>query len=231
MRMIAVAFSAILALGAAGTAQAAMGVLVEGQQLNLPLDEAEGGPILKVRIEKATMKGIFVWGERGADRKARADRIVLNGPEGRGVVKFVRALADSYRDRALAEAQPKGASLSLVFVDELKLDGGALFGDALKAGFTLGAATSATIQQNFVTHAELTVEGTDGARKTYACDATEVGRTPRFPPTDGSPPDTGEYERMYEVGRRACLEQLLAQLDGKAPPAAPTPAAEKVAVR
>jgi hypothetical protein len=166
-----------------------------------------------------------VLGERGPDRKARADQVLLDSAEGRALVGFVRQMADEFRTR-LAGAQPvKGATVTLTFDDKIKVDGGAMMGDALKAGFTLGAATSATQAETFTTHIELTLDGPDGAHKTYACDAQEQGRAPKFMPTvEGQLPDTAEHERMYAAARRACLAQITAQIEGKPAPAPAAPA-------
>lgn len=219
MKTIAFAAAAALGLLAAGSAGAA-GPYLTGQTVTLPLNEETDGPVLKVVVAKAIVENATVWGERGSERKARANQVSQNGPYGPGMVKFVRGVGDDLRTRYGAAAKPVTAELG--FQEKFKIAGGKLMGDALVAGFTLGIGTKATTPMNFETHIDLTVDG-----KTYSCDAVEPGRVPRNPPRKGDTHYYDEFNRMAADGHKACWTQIAAQLDGKpAPAAATTPAAQ-----
>jgi hypothetical protein len=223
-------------LCAAPLAHATPATLVSGQTLSLPLTEESDGPSLKLTVASAAYKGSAyqgvapVGGETRDERKARGDEMVLDNIEGRNLVKFVRFVADDLRGHYAGAHAP--VAVSAAFSDRLKVNGGALTGDALKAGLTLGFGESATTPLIFVSHLELTVDG-PGGRQVLTCDAEEPGRVPK-PPAGLIPMmmakkqdhthDHDELDRMEEAGRKACYAQLSSKL-APAPAAAPSPAA------
>jgi hypothetical protein len=221
MKTTAFAAAAALGLLAAGAAGATAPYLT-GQTISLPLNEESDGPTLKVVVSKAVLENVIVWGERGSERKARANQVSLNGPYGPTMVKFVRGVGDDLRNRYGAAAKPVTADLA--FQEKFKIAGGKLMGDALLAGFTLGIGAPATTPMNFTTHMDLTIDG-----KTYGCDAEEPGRVPKNPPRKGDTHYYDEFNRMAADGHKTCWAQIAAQLDGKPIPAAApaaTPAAQ-----
>ena len=224
--------AALVTLGLPPLVQAAT-PLVSGQTLNLPLTDDSDGPVLKFVVAKAVFTGSYyqaaapVPGETRADREARGNQVVLDNPDGRDLVKFVRFAADDLRGRYTGSKTT--VTVSAVFTDGLKVDQGKLMGDAFKAGLTLGIGTPATIAINFFTHMEITIGGPDGASRVLTCDAQAQGRVPRYPRAN-NPHGHDELERMADVARKACYAKIVAALDTPpAPTAAPPAAAAPVA--
>lgn len=219
-------------------AHATPAALVTGQTLSLPLTDDSDGPNLKLTVTSAMFRGGGAYrgvppveGETRDERKARGEQMVLDDLDGRNLVKFVRFVADDLRGHYAAANAP--VAVSATFDDHLKLNGGALAGDALKAGLTLGFGQSATTGMIFVAHMELTVNGPGGST-VLSCDAEERGRVPS-PPSglvaymlwkdQDHSHDRDELNRMEEVARKACYAQIAAKLGAEAPaPAAPTAA-------
>lgn len=222
------AASAIVALCAVSTAHAAPQKLVSGQTLSLPLTEDSDGPALKFVIAKAVLTGspyqgtAPVAGETPAERKARANELVLDNIEGRNLVAFVRYAADDLRGRYAEFARPVTVSAS--FADAMKVDQAALMGDSLKAGFTFGIGAPSTTPIVYYAHMDLTIDGPDGVSQSFSCDVQEPGRVP-MPTRKPNPHAHDELDRMADVSRKACFAQIVVKLNGAAAPsvAAVTP--------
>jgi hypothetical protein len=215
----------LIALAAPAVAQAAPQALVSGQTLSLPLTEASDEPALRFEIARATLKSSAyqpvakVKGETRAERQARGDQVVLNNDDGRRLVKFARLAAEDLRGRYAAKG--RAAKVSVTFDDGLAVNSGALWGDALKAGFTLGLGAPATVAIFFNTHMTFAIEEDGAAAQTLTCDGQAEGRMPRYPKKD-DPHAREEMDRMQEAGRNACFAQITAKLAGE--PAATSPA-------
>lgn len=225
MRLPLSAALAAAVLIAPAMAHATPQTLVSGQTLTLPLTEASDGPALKFLITKATLKSSAyqatapVKGETRDERKARGDQVVLDNIEGRNLVKFARFAADELRNRYAAGSAP--VKIAVTFDEGLAVNQGSLFGDAMKAGLTLGLGAPATTPLFFNTHMEFVIQQDGAAPQTVACDAQEPGRVPRYPKKN-DPHGHDELDRMQEAGRKACFTAIVAKLNGEAP-ATPAP--------
>ena len=206
--MPAALLAATFALAAA-PAHATVQPLVAGQTISLPLNEETDGPTLKVTVKSAvggSSIGLYATlpqpNETKAERKARGLAVPLDSIDGRNLVKFVRATSDELRGRAAGQASPRSVVVNASFVDKTRIDQGHLWGDALKAGFTLGLANSATTPLYFVSHIDVTVDN-----QTFSCDAEAPGRIPTYP-RKNDPHAHDALDKMAEDARKACWAQI-----------------------
>ncbi len=218
LRFRLAAASAFLVILAPVLTHATPQVLVSGQALNLPLTEAADGPSLRFEIAKATLTGSAyqniagVSGETREERKARGAQVVLDNDDGRSLVKFARFAAEDLRGRYMADGKP--VKVSVVFAEGLAVNQGALLGDALKAGFTLGMGAPATTPIFFNSHMEFTIDE-EGRTQTFSCDGQAEGRMPQYE-RKGETRGRAEMDRMQDVGRKACFSQIASQLEESA---------------
>ena len=194
---------------AAAPAHATVQPLVAGQTISLPLNEETDGPTLKVTVKSAvggSSIGLYATlpqpNETKAERKARGLAVPLDSIDGRNLVKFVRATSDELRGRAAGQASPRSVVVNASFVDKTRIDQGHLWGDAMKAGFTLGLANSATTPLYFVSHIDVTVD-----EQTFSCDAEAPGRIPTYP-RKNDPHAHDALDKMAEDARKACWAQI-----------------------
>jgi hypothetical protein len=216
MKTTWIAAAAILSMTAVLPASAGMRQLASGQTLSLPLNDQTDGPVLKLVVSRAALDGYKgesdgLEGESYAERRARAHQVVLDTPEGRDLVSFLHLMAKELGNRYAAVTPLAGPTVTIALDEKLQLDGSNMMGDALKDGFTLGLAASATTPVNFVSHMEVTEAGPSGAKQTFVCETRTPGRPPKYP-RKHDPHFRDEYTRMYDVGRRACLTQILDQM-------------------
>jgi len=204
---VGLAISTVTILAGAPAALAAARPLVTGQTISLPLNDEVDGPELKLTVKSAVIAGGgFVPREKSADRKARAGQLVLDSPDGKVLVKFIRFAAEDLTKRQAAQPTPRTATISAVVADKISIDMGKHMGDSLKAGFTFGLGASSTTPMNFTSHMEFAVDG-----KTFTCDATAPGRVPAYPRRN-DPHAHDASDKMAEDARAACWGQVADQL-------------------